>query len=80
MRMFVLLTLVTIMMSCSTPSNNPLLSKWETPFELPPFAQIQEKHLWDDENKDPCHRNRRLHRLPPHPPPRGAGLPGRGAG
>ncbi|MBN1465983.1 M3 family metallopeptidase [candidate division KSB1 bacterium] len=43
MRIFVLLTLV-IMLSCSTQSDNPLLSPWDTPFAAPPFAQIQERH------------------------------------
>ncbi len=34
-----------LMVSCSTKSNNPLLQTWDTPFGVPPFAQIQEKHF-----------------------------------
>ncbi|MBN1479668.1 M3 family metallopeptidase [candidate division KSB1 bacterium] len=44
MKNYILLFLVAIMVSCSTQSTNPLLTQWETPFEVPPFAQIQEKH------------------------------------
>ena len=44
MRLFALLILVVIMVSCSTQSNNPLLKEWDTPFGVPPFEQIQEKH------------------------------------
>ncbi len=28
-----------------TNSTNPLLSRWTTPFEIPPFAKIEAKHF-----------------------------------
>lgn len=40
-----LILLGLFMVSCSTNSNNPLLQKWDTPFGVPPFDQIQEKHF-----------------------------------
>ena len=33
-----------IFAGCSNEQNNPLLNKWETPFETPPFNLIKEEH------------------------------------
>jgi peptidyl-dipeptidase Dcp len=31
-------------MSCSTKSSNPFFNEWNTPFQVPPFGQIEEAH------------------------------------
>ena len=31
-------------MSCSTNNNNPFFNEWDTPFQVPPFDQIEEAH------------------------------------
>jgi peptidyl-dipeptidase Dcp len=33
-----------IFTSCSTEQKNPLLAKWDTPFETPPFDKIKTEH------------------------------------
>lgn len=33
-----------IIMSCSTKNSNPFFNEWDTPFEVPPFDQIEEAH------------------------------------
>ena len=31
-------------MSCSTKNSNPFFNEWDTPFQVPPFDQIEEAH------------------------------------
>ncbi|MBN1154251.1 M3 family metallopeptidase [candidate division KSB1 bacterium] len=46
MQRFVFLVLAAILITgCGTGSNNPLLQKWDTPFETPPFEKIETKHF-----------------------------------
>ena len=33
-----------LIMSCSTNNNNPFFNEWDTPFQVPPFDQIEEAH------------------------------------
>jgi len=44
-RFIIFLWAALIMTSCSNNSNNPLLKTWNTPFQVPPFASIKEKHF-----------------------------------
>jgi peptidyl-dipeptidase Dcp len=39
-----LFTGVLVFTSCGTEENNPLLAKWDTPFETPPFDKIKTDH------------------------------------
>ena len=41
---FLMLSLLFSLISCNKTIDNPLLSDWETPFDTPPFDQIQESH------------------------------------
>ena len=41
-RIFILLSLMIAAVSCST--GNPFLSEWDTPYGIPDFTKIQEKH------------------------------------
>ncbi len=44
-RLYILLWAALIMTSCSNNSSNPLLKTWDTPFQVPPFESIREKHF-----------------------------------
>ncbi len=44
-RVLLLLMIGLVMVSCSTKSENPLLTSWDTPFGVPPFQQIKEEHF-----------------------------------
>ena len=33
-----------LIMACSNQNNNPFFNEWETPFQVPPFDQIEETH------------------------------------
>ncbi len=46
MKVKIMITLLTTLLlaSCSNEIKNPLLSKWDTPFETPPFDEIKEEH------------------------------------
>ncbi|MBU0529647.1 M3 family metallopeptidase [bacterium] len=33
-----------LIMACSNKNNNPFFNEWETPFQVPPFDQIEEAH------------------------------------
>jgi len=44
-RLYILLWAALIMTSCSNNSRNPLLKTWDTPFQVPPFESIREKHF-----------------------------------
>ncbi len=43
-RTFYLILAVFIMASCTNNSDNPLLERWSTPFQVPPFEKIKERH------------------------------------
>ena len=40
----VLIALTIIMAAASCSTNNPFLSEWDTPYGIPDFTKIQEKH------------------------------------
>ncbi len=40
----VLIFIGIFIMACSTKNNNPFFSEWDTPFQVPPFDEIQEAH------------------------------------
>ncbi len=33
-----------LIMACSNQNNNPFFNEWDTPFQTPPFDQIEEAH------------------------------------
>ena len=41
---FILVLLGIVIMSCSTNNSNPFFNEWETPFQVPPFGEIEEAH------------------------------------
>jgi len=41
---FILVLLGIVIMSCSTNNSNPFFNEWETPFQVPPFGEIEESH------------------------------------
>lgn len=48
-----------VIMACATNNNNPFFNEWDTPFQVPPFDQIEEAHYMpgfleglDKENKE----------------------------
>ena len=43
-KIMILLFSTLLFSSCSNDVKNPLLSKWDTPFETPPFDEIKEEH------------------------------------
>lgn len=45
MKVKIMILLTTLLLaSCNTKTENPLLEKWDTPFETPPFDEIKEEH------------------------------------
>jgi len=44
-RSIYLFTLIALLISCSIQSENPLLKKWDTPFQTPPFDEIKNEHF-----------------------------------
>lgn len=44
MKKLILFAIPLLMMNCTTPETNPLLSKWDTPFQTPPFSLIKAEH------------------------------------
>ena len=43
-KLFLFLIPSIMMISCSKQETNPFLVEWDTPYGLPPFSQIEEKH------------------------------------
>jgi peptidyl-dipeptidase Dcp len=44
-KMITLFTLIIMIIGCKIQSQNPLLQKWDTPFQTPPFDQIKNEHF-----------------------------------
>lgn len=40
-----LLSILTLVVACNQQPENPLLAKWDTPFETPPFDKIKDEHF-----------------------------------
>ncbi len=40
-----MLTLFVLIVGCTTQQENPLLQKWDTPFQTPPFDRIKNEHF-----------------------------------
>ncbi|MDR0295799.1 MAG: M3 family metallopeptidase, partial [Prevotellaceae bacterium] len=41
----ILLTMAGLIIACSTTETNPFFTEWETPYGVPPFDQIKNKHF-----------------------------------
>jgi len=41
---FLLILTGIFIMACSNQNNNPFFNEWDTPFQVPPFDQIEEAH------------------------------------
>ena len=44
-KMIKLFTLIILIIGCKIQPENPLLQKWDTPFQTPPFDQIKNEHF-----------------------------------
>lgn len=43
--LLIVFAVLILLIACSTQSENPLLTEWDTPFETPPFDDIKDEHF-----------------------------------